>query len=203
MISSPQIVITVPEIMALSSPLASTPIQESTTASRMNQVAQVLFSDLLLPAAVGIAIGTVSFVLLSGAYIEELPKALYSLFRYGCRNTTSSIIQPIFEELSFRGWCQENLFKYLSELFNDASITIFSHKIKLATIVSVIATAIFFGAAHILSGYGFIRIVQAAMSGLAYGVLKEEFGMLAPVAAHIVHNTLSDGLRSYLLSQRF
>ena len=63
----------------------------------------------------------------------------------------------------------------------------------IATAVSILATAVFFGMAHLHNDHknNVSQSINATISGIALGILATHFGLIASIGAHMVNNTLA------------
>lgn len=107
-------------------------------------------------------------------------------------NPFNAIVQaPVFEELVFRETIQTTFMVLAEQILPDSDIEVFSTQIKLSALVSIVATSILFGLAHLQNGTGLVQCVLATLSGLLLGYLKHEYGLSSSIAAHMTNNTIA------------
>ncbi len=97
-----------------------------------------------------------------------------------------SLFGPIAEEGIFRGLIQPLVTKSIQILVPAATAALFGTGLSVATVVSIVATSVFFGAAHYFNPHknAHIQAVSAALGGLTLGLLSAQFGIGASIAAH-------------------
>ena len=96
---------------------------------------------------------------------------------------------PLGEEILFRGLLQGAFNKVGSAIFKDKEVDVFSHKIKLAPLVSIVATSVLFGAVHAPNGPDSLgQVISAGTGGLTLGLLRHRFGLISSLAAHSTQN---------------
>jgi len=116
-------------------------------------------------------------------YSEAIRSALLSV----------SIFGPIVEEGVFRGFLQPVLTNAVQILIPAAAAALFGPTLSVAVIVSVVATSVLFGAAHLFNSHknAHIQAISSTVAGLIYGFLTVQFGIGAAMAAHIANNTIA------------
>ncbi len=90
------------------------------------------------------------------------------------------IAAPLVEELVFRGL-----------IMNGLHQTLLARNHSRPDIEASVVSAALFGAVHIPNGYNLAAAIQstlAGISGLAYAYLAYNFGLSAPIAAHMTNN---------------
>lgn len=105
-----------------------------------------------------------------------------------------AVVIPVIEEVIFRVIVQGTFHWIAQKVFPDRDISIFSHQIKLAALVSVVASAILFGLAHYSNGMGITQLVACTVMGLILGALREKTGILSSISAHITNNGILCGI---------
>lgn len=103
----------------------------------------------------------------------------------------AAFVGPIREEIVFRGIVQSALEYAVEKIFPHKEVNIFSRKIKLPAVISIVATSIIFGAQHYGSGMGALHVIHATVGGLEFGILKYKFNLAASIAAHVTSNILA------------
>lgn len=97
-----------------------------------------------------------------------------------------------FEEVVYRGGIQPLLAKVLAVSLPSLQRR-FLMGIPMSNLTSILGTSIIFAMAHNASyreEERWPRLSQVFLSGAAYGVLKERYGLLCPIIAHVAHNYL-------------
>jgi membrane protease YdiL (CAAX protease family) len=174
----------------------SSKLDENSIESRVSTCAQNSFTYSLFK---GISVGVANLsalICLSNllSYIPNIETTLANPERaleYMESNFTAEVIEaPILEEIVFRVLIQNFFHSLATKIVPDTDVEIFSSKLKLATLVSILATAALFGWAHITSGLGILHVILATISGITFGVLKEKYGLTASISAHMINNAL-------------
>lgn len=166
------------------------------------KVGNFAVQHILKPCAIGIGVGVAEFsvnlifISLLSAVSEvgkigadpikavEYSKAVLASF------WQTAVIAPVLEEIVFRVVIQGAFDFITDKIFGDKEVEIFSHKIKLAALVSIVATSVLFGLAHYGSGLGLAQVISATIGGLVYGVLRHKYNPLASMSAHITNNSI-------------
>ncbi len=169
----------------------------------------VLFSPLVDQVAVGATCGVAEFLfsttcqkacMLAGVKFEEIEdeEDVPPSERLDKHFLEAVIIYPVGEELVFRGLFQPFLAKrlsfYMPQLAAPALLGI-----SRANAISAIVVGTGFGVIHYF-GYksgGKQVAVIGAVSGSFCGLVKERFGFVASVLAHMVHNFCTGLLDKY------
>lgn len=104
------------------------------------------------------------------------------------------ITYPILEEVAFRGLLQPLLTHGLTAYFPQLAASAFLG-LSTAALISTVAIGVGFGALHIpnYERGGLVVGSFAAISGTFLGIIKEKFGLLASIGAHMTSN-LGTGL---------
>lgn len=167
------------------------------------KVGNFAHQHILKPCAIGVGVGLIkfpamiTFQAILGAFTgvakaghDPIKAAEYTKFILE-NFWKIAVIGPVIEEIIFRVVIQ-GCFDFLAtKIFQDKEVEIFSYKIKLATLVSVVATSILFGLAHYSNGLGIAQVIGTTISGVILGVLRDQYNPLASMAAHITNNTLA------------
>lgn len=165
-------------------------------------VSAIAIGILFMPGfGVGLAVGGAMFVattialnlLTSVGWIkdDEDENSLYSKLLN--KNLLGvALFAPIAEEALFHGGLQPLLTYTIALIVPAASAALFGPMFTVATVVSIVATGVIFGAVHYLNPHkgAFEQAVLASIAGVAYGILTVQFGIGAAIAAHIVNNTI-------------
>ena len=106
----------------------------------------------------------------------------------------TAIEGPFWEEMLFRGLLQEFFHWMAEKILPDRDVALFFCKMKLATLVSIVATAVLFGSVHLSSGFGISHAILATVTGITYGILRERYGLRASISAHMTNNAIVFGL---------
>lgn len=99
------------------------------------------------------------------------------------------VIWPIGEEIVFRGILQpilaHGILFFMPQLSAPSYLGIAG-----ANLISSVVTGTGFGAIHyfVYSSGGKEAAFIISVGGIAQGILKERFGLVAPICAHMVHN---------------
>lgn len=166
------------------------------------RVVDGIYKDVITPIGVGATAGVcnlaggiilaniIDVVGLSTIWVDEVAGAAYEEF------VSSSFIEtaikaPLLEEIFFRFVVQGSIQWLMDKIFPEMTVSIFSYEIRLATLVSVVATAALFGYVHLANGLGIIQVILCATSGLVFGALKSQYGMGACTTAHMVNNAIA------------
>lgn len=177
------------------------------------KVASFAYLHIIKPSAIGVGVGVASFsssIILNGLLssvegIRQVGSDPIKAAEYSALILESfwetAVFVPIIEEILFRVILQGLLDYITSAIFQDAEVEIFSHKIKLAAVVSVVATSIIFGSAHYFSGLGIIHVINATITGLMLGILRHKQNPLASIMAHITNNSIAILLISTLIKK--
>ncbi len=108
------------------------------------------------------------------------------------RNLSTVVIKgPIIEELVYRVLIQDGFRWIAHRVLPDRDVEVFSCKMKLEVLASIIVSSTFFGMAHYSDGWGLYKVLAAGITGFAYGVLRKEYGVLGSISAHITNNALA------------
>lgn len=95
---------------------------------------------------------------------------------------------PVLEELIFRGGVQgtsQLALSHLFSLFSDSDQTE-----KIASIAAIILTSALFGAVHMTNGHSRAKAqsISAAIGSIPYGFMRERFGLISSIGAHMANN---------------
>ncbi len=101
------------------------------------------------------------------------------------------LILPIVEEGIFRGLLQPLLGYGIKSLVPLASAPFLGTGLSIAVSVSVVASSLIFGLAHLSNKIGYLPPILATVSGVVYGVLAARLSLSASIASHVVNNTLA------------
>ena len=136
-------------------------------------VGSFMSSNVLKASFVGALPVTLSILLPSEGASREI-KEIDAYFQKALSTPIKTcLIAPVLEEAFFRDFL---LGKVLSSF---------------PTSISIGASAVIFGAMHLMNGPGSERqSLHAAILGINLGMLYTEMGLAGPIAAHMVHNTL-------------
>jgi membrane protease YdiL (CAAX protease family) len=115
-------------------------------------------------------------------YHKQIRKSLLAVCLFG----------PIVEEGVFRGFVQPLLTVGIQILVPAATAALFGTGLSVATAVSVVATAVIFGAVHYFNPHknSHIQAVSCTVGGIVLGLLAVQFGIGASIAAHVANNAL-------------
>lgn len=177
--------------------------------SEVNQkVQKIAYESFWIPLSTGAQVAVYDLVLglTLGSFLSAIPNVENFLADPAIADEYTEMVQmsfwdtaikaPLIEEVVFR-FVIQNTFKWIANaILPDQNIEIFSHPMKLATLVAVVATAVLFGSAHLGSGLGIIHFILATISGITYGILKENFGLRSSIAAHVTNNAICYGIMS-------
>jgi membrane protease YdiL (CAAX protease family) len=96
---------------------------------------------------------------------------------------------PIGEEVFFRGLLQPFLAKVLLLCMPQLATPVF-WGIPRAKVVAAVAVGTGFGIIHyfIFKSGGAQVAILCSISGSFYGIVKERFGLVFPISAHMIHN---------------
>ena len=111
------------------------------------------------------------------------------------------LVNPIIEELFYRWAVQgsvQHVFSHVACLFSDSD-----QAQKIASIAGVISTSVLFGLDHMNNGHSAVKrqSILAMMSGISFGFMKERFGLISSIGAHMANNFLAMG-SLYLTEKR-
>lgn len=108
--------------------------------------------------------------------------------------TTSSLGAPIQEEFLFRGVMQPFAKLTFAYLFPSvAGISFLANDVSNAACFSIFCTSVCFGLAHLSNTKdrnNYIQVIMTTISGIVFGVIAEEYGLAASIAAHVAMNTV-------------
>ena len=167
---------------------------------------------LLLPNfGLGLIVGTgdlvcqiISLTLLKNVGVIQVDNEKNSDYRKHIQKSllATSLFAPIAEEGLFRGFIQPLLTKSVQILVPAAAVAFFGAGLSVATAVSILATSIFFGAAHYMNPHknAHIQAISCTIGGLVLGVLSAQFGIAAAFAAHIANNTILSSMIAFIPS---
>lgn len=113
-------------------------------------------------------------VVFLGASNEKEPTgSSYQTAYYKRHVFHSAVIGPVLEEIEFRGILQP----FITAITGSSNI-------------GILSSSICFGAIHVNNEHEYknIQAVAAGATALWYGFLRNQFGMMAPIGAHIFHN---------------
>lgn len=159
-------------------------------------------THILKPCAIGVGVGVLDFTV--SVILASVVSAVESLAKVGADPVKAAeyaamiganfwqvaVLIPVIEEIIFRVIIQGTIEFVAEKVFGDREVEIFSHKIKLAALISIVATSVLFGLAHLSSGMGIAQVVVTTVSGLVFGILRHKYNPLASMAAHITNNTI-------------
>jgi membrane protease YdiL (CAAX protease family) len=153
--------------------------------------------------AVDFMITVISFGILSKAGIIKHIDEKNSEYQKHLRKSllAVSFFGPIAEEGVFRGLIQPLVTKSIQILVPAATAAVFGTGLSVATVVSIVATSVLFGAAHYFNPHknSHIQAVSATVSGFVMGILSAQFGIGASIAAHIANNSIMSFFTAFLL----
>lgn len=121
---------------------------------------------------------------LSELYIKHVQNQLF----------TTIFLSPFLEEILFRFMIHHAIYSRLTQILPDINVDIFSYHIKLAELVSIVATSVLFGSLHLTSGLGLSHAILSTVSGITLGLLYHEFGPVTSTTAHVTVNAIALGL---------
>jgi len=113
---------------------------------------------------------------------------------YACK----VIAFPVCEELICRGMLQPIVSKALATLL-PFSARSFCFGMPLANFTSAIAVGVYFGLEH-ASNFeegGTVPLMEMCVWGGIFGIMKERFGIVCPIVAHMTSNFLAETLERY------
>jgi membrane protease YdiL (CAAX protease family) len=154
--------------------------------------------------ALGLAVGVVKHYILTGPFAYLLNKlpipdpqskdlALYN--KLIDENMTRVMIWgPIIEEVWYRWLVQTNLMTAFLVFAPTLLVTpFFSTGLSVAAAASIVCASLYFGWDHLGNSDNndsYKQAIHCTIAGMIYGVLAMNFGLGAPIAAHIANNTL-------------
>lgn len=101
----------------------------------------------------------------------------------------TTLFEAAYEEVIFREILPGIFLNPVSSaIFGDKEVEVFSHKMKFASLVSIVASSVLFGAAHLSNGSGLGQAIPCAVAGFAYGMLRHKFGIISSISAHTIDN---------------
>ncbi len=164
-------------------------------------VAVLAFGALVFPSSVpiGILAGAGSFV---ATIVVLVASRCFQLFvedeeaenkQYSHTEMLQmTLTGPLIEEVIFRGGIQPLGTRAILWLIPAASALCLGTSLTIACCASIFFTAVLFGLAHLTNKHKntHIQAYNAFKGGVIYGFLSVHFGLLAAIAAHMVHNTL-------------
>jgi membrane protease YdiL (CAAX protease family) len=109
----------------------------------------------------------------------------------------ATVFAPILEEIAFRGIILNAIKVVATQVLPAITITcLIGPPMHIAVAVSIAASAILFGAAHLRNSHKNVipQSIMCAISGIAFGILFVQYGLLASIGAHIVNNTVITGV---------
>ncbi len=115
----------------------------------------------------------------------------------------STIGMPIVEEGFFRGILQPLATHAILYVAPTAAAAFAGTSLSIAATVSIVAIGVIFGLAHLFNPHKNARMqaITTTFSGIGWGIAKARFGLPAAMAAHIVNNTFSVTLLTFLLKK--
>src|SRR5579872_2362088 len=110
---------------------------------------------------------------------------------------------PIVEEGLFRGILQPLTTHAILFVAPTAAAAFAATSLSIAAAVSIVATGVIFGLAHLFNSHknAHIQAITAIFSGIGWGIARAQFGLPAVMAAHIVNNTIAVTLLTLLLKK--
>lgn len=149
--------------------------------------------------AIGVAGTAVSLLIVLTAYAAgkyaENEDSEYSKF---IRDNllVATLAAPILEEGFFRGLLQPLTTRAILWIAPAAGLAFAGTAFSVATTVSIVATATFFGALHASNNHknAHTQAVCATLGGIILGATAAQFGLSAAIAAHIINNTIAVSL---------
>lgn len=165
------------------------------------KVATTTYEHFLKPAGVGIALGMGLFAVRLGT------SALCQVVGIGTsvastahkelileNAMTTVFVAPLVQTVLYRVLIQESLEFISKKILPDVDVTIFSHKIKLTALASIVALSALSGFMAFAVGAGLGVVIYLTVLSLALGVIKHEFGFTASLSANMTVNGLAVGL---------
>lgn len=172
----------------------------------IEKISDIARQSIWIPISQGVSVGVCGLgfsIFIQGAlsFIPAIDTifadpAIAAEYLEGCAASfwDTAVAAPFWEEVIFRGVIQDALKFLAHKIVPDQDIEIFSYKMKLGTLVAIVATATLFGWAHLGSGLGIMHVILATVAGVAYGLLKEKQGLAASISAHMTNNAIVYGL---------
>jgi membrane protease YdiL (CAAX protease family) len=109
-----------------------------------------------------------------------------------------AIIAPIFEEIVFRVLIHVPISWFVTTKVSDEEISfgIGSYRctMKKSQLITSIASGVLFGSLHYFVAKSVTQTILNTVTGIGYGILKEKYGLLAPISAHMTNNATLFGL---------
>ncbi len=148
----------------------------------------------LAVGAADLAVTVVSMFFLTHVGIVEEDKEKNSKYGKYLRSSllNVSFFGPIAEEGIFRGYIQPLMTKAIQVLAPAAAVALLGGGMSVAVVVSIVATSILFGAAHLINPHkgAHVQAISATVTGVVLGILSAQFGIGASIAAHIANNSI-------------
>lgn len=101
---------------------------------------------------------------------------------------------PILEELIFRGAMLQLSLLLIGLAFPPALILPFLNTgLSIAAATAILITAVVFGLVHAFNAEknNYAQVATTFLSGLAFGFLAIQFGLLVAIGAHVLNNTIA------------
>ncbi|MDB6082118.1 MAG: hypothetical protein JWO53_1390 [Chlamydiia bacterium] len=166
------------------------------TVALVSKAAKVAHTFFVIPVLVGCSGGVLTSISRSKKPFEtvrDFLQVIPRLFNTLVWNDTN-VGYPIGEEIFFRGILQGSLKNSLLQELSKFSLVLSPGCInKVAATVAIVATAVLFGFAHqVICGYSIKDVWLSCGSGIVYGLLREKFGLVSSITAHMLNNGLLD-----------
>lgn len=173
---------------------------ESALQSNVKKVSDLAFNTFLVPVGAGFFVGMMRYTvnltatigsIISTGLFHYAPKAQKGIKLLDVDLFERTIVSPICEELLLRGIVQEAVKWAFSQVLPDMDIKIYGdYQVKLATLVATLTIGILMAAIDFYTGAGVTAILSSLVSAVTNGLLKEYFGLVAPVLSGITYNTM-------------
>ena len=162
---------------------------------------------------IGLLVGAMNFCV--AFIINRALQAIFPLVNENGRSNYAKSINmqpflvmlyaPILEEFIFRGILQPLLLAVATLLVPSTPIAIIlGVSLSGAAIFSICVAAVLFGAVHLSNDHkgAFRQSLNCVVSGIVFGLLAFQFGLLTAIAAHMMNNILAYQLVRLCTSSR-
>lgn len=157
----------------------------------------VVFAPKAVPT--GIAIGVVNLITMlvslsiinKMGWLHEDKDSEYEKFLLK-NPLAAALIGPALEEGIFRGCIQPLIARSVLYVIPTAAAAFLGTRVSVAVAISIVVTAILFGAVHLDNKHkaANAQAVVTGILGITFGICAAQLGLVAAIAAHVVSNTI-------------